>query len=91
MNLLWLSVSRLFFFTLLPSLSEKLMLTIFVLLLKWLDLNGIFKNYNHLEFFAYNIPLTIKKNKAGYTATPVPCRWAGAVLEKVIRASGQER
>ena len=21
-------------------------------------------------------------NKAGYTATPVACRWAGAVLEK---------
>ena len=31
-----------------------------------------------------------KKNKAGYTATPVTCRWAGAVLEKVTRESGQE-
>ena len=30
------------------------------------------------------------KNKAGYTATLVACRWAGAVLEKVNRASGQE-
>ena len=29
-------------------------------------------------------------NKAGYTATLVACRWAGAVLEKVTRASGQE-
>ena len=29
-------------------------------------------------------------NKAGYTATPVACGWAGAVPEKVIRASGQE-
>ena len=28
--------------------------------------------------------------KAGYTATLVTCGWAGAVLEKVIRASGQE-
>ena len=30
------------------------------------------------------------KNKAGYTATLVACRWAGAVLEKVTRAFGQE-
>ena len=30
------------------------------------------------------------RNKAGYTATPVACRWAGAVLEKVTRAFGQE-
>ena len=27
-------------------------------------------------------------NKAGYTATVVACGWAGAVLEKVTRASG---
>ena len=32
---------------------------------------------------------TLKKNKAGYTATLVACGWAGAVLE-VTRASGQE-
>ena len=32
----------------------------------------------------------MKRNKAGYTATLVACGWAGAVLEKVIRASGQE-
>ena len=32
-----------------------------------------------------------QKNKAGYTATPVACRWAGAVLEKVTRAFGQEQ
>ena len=31
------------------------------------------------------------KNKAGYAATLVACGWAGAVLEKVIRASGQEQ
>ena len=31
-----------------------------------------------------------KCNKAGYTATLVACGWAGAVLEKVTRASGQE-
>ena len=30
------------------------------------------------------------KYKAGYTATLVACGWAGAVLKKVIRASGQE-
>ena len=29
-------------------------------------------------------------NKAGYTATLVACGWAGAVLEKVTRASGQD-
>ena len=31
-----------------------------------------------------------RQNKAGYTATLVACGWAGAVLEKVTRASGQE-
>ena len=31
-----------------------------------------------------------KINKAGYTATLVACVWAGAVVEKVTRASGQE-
>ena len=30
------------------------------------------------------------ENKAGYTATLVACELAGAVLEKVTRASGQE-
>ena len=34
--------------------------------------------------------VTTKDNKAGYTATLVACGWAGAVLEKVTRASGQE-
>ena len=29
-------------------------------------------------------------NKTGYTATQVACGWAGEVLEKVTRASGQE-
>ena len=29
-------------------------------------------------------------NKAGYTATPVACGWAGAVKEKVTRAIWQE-
>ena len=33
---------------------------------------------------------TFNKNKAGYTATLFACGWAGAVLEKVTRASGQE-
>ena len=32
-----------------------------------------------------------RENKAGYTATLVACGWAGAVLEKVTKASGQER
>ena len=30
-------------------------------------------------------------NKAGYMATQVACGWAGAVLEKLIRAFGQEQ
>ena len=30
-------------------------------------------------------------NKAGYTATPVVPGWAGAGLEKVTRAFGQEQ
>ena len=28
--------------------------------------------------------------KAGYTATPVACGWAGAMLEKAARAIGQD-
>ena len=32
-----------------------------------------------------------KTNKAGYTATPVACGWAGAVLEIVTRTLGQEQ
>ena len=32
----------------------------------------------------------LKENKAGYTATLIACGWAGAVLQKVTRASGQE-
>ena len=46
----------------------------------------------HLEP-RYIIPsknITMQRNKAGYTATLVACGWAGAVLEKVTRASGQE-
>ena len=33
----------------------------------------------------------ILPNKAGYTATLVACRWAGAVMEKVTEAFGQEQ
>ena len=29
------------------------------------------------------------ENKAGYTATPVACGWAGTVLEKLTKAFGQ--
>ena len=32
-----------------------------------------------------------KENKAGYTATLVACGWAGAVLEMVTWAFGQEQ
>ena len=38
-----------------------------------------------------DLPLGLKAlNKVGYMATPVACGWAGAVLEKVTTASGQE-
>ena len=33
---------------------------------------------------------SVIKNKAGYTATPVACGWAGAVIE-VTRSFGQEQ
>ena len=33
---------------------------------------------------------TLIYNKARYTATLVVCGWAGAMLEKVTRASGKE-
>ena len=32
----------------------------------------------------------IEKNKAGYTATPVACGWAGAIIE-VTGTFGQEQ
>ena len=32
----------------------------------------------------------LKENKAGYTATPVACGWAGEVIE-VTRSFGQEQ
>ena len=35
-------------------------------------------------------PFWIKPIRSGYMATLVACRWAGAVLEKVTRASVQE-
>ena len=34
--------------------------------------------------------ITLICPKQGYTATLVACGWAGAVLERVTRASGQE-
>ena len=36
------------------------------------------------------VEVKTRENKAGYTATLVACEWAGAVLEKVTRASRQE-
>ena len=33
--------------------------------------------------------LDLVKNKAGYTASPVACGWAGAVIERVTKAFGQ--
>ena len=33
----------------------------------------------------------MRRNKAGNTATLVTCGWAGAVMEKVTEAYGQEQ
>ena len=33
----------------------------------------------------------MRGNKAGYTASPVACEWAGAMQEKATRAFGQEQ
>ena len=38
----------------------------------------IYKNYNDGEFHEN---FRVKINKAGYTATPVTCGWAGAAFE----------
>ena len=45
---------------------------------------------NTIKFWTIQSVLRQRKNKARYTATLVACGWAGAVLEKVTRASGQE-
>ena len=37
-----------------------------------------------------NFGYEIEEKKAGYTATLVACRWAGAVMEKFTGAFGQE-
>ena len=34
--------------------------------------------------------IVLRENKAGYTATPVACGWAGAIIE-VSEAFGQEQ
>ena len=44
----------------------------------------------HMILFNVFYKVMIKSNKARYTATLVACGWAGAVLKKVTRASGQE-
>ena len=41
-----------------------------------------------MDKFSYRV--ACPHNKAGYRATLVACGWAGAVLEKVTRASEQE-
>ena len=38
-----------------------------------------------------NTKIDLQPNKAGYTATLVNCGWAGAMLQKLTRASGQEQ
>ena len=50
------------------------------------------QTYIFIDFFSTRpTPISrVQDNKAGYTATLVACGWAGAVLEKVTKASGQE-
>ena len=45
--------------------------------------------FKFLKFWA-NLRLMSLINKAGYTATPVACGWAGAIFE-VTGTFGQER
>ena len=47
-------------------------------------------NLADVLFFMNVLKRNVNKNKAVYTATLVTCGWAGAVLEKVTWASGQE-
>ena len=44
----------------------------------------------HARFRGKYRDLRFKRKQGRYTATLVACGWAGAVLEKVTRASGQE-
>ena len=41
--------------------------------------------------FAFLLLKCSSDPKYGYTATPVACGWAGAVIEKVTREFGQEQ
>ena len=47
--------------------------------------------YTNRPRFPVHCGFPLFENKARYTATLVACRWAGAVLEKLSRASGQEQ
>ena len=51
---------------------------------------SIFQTSDHVNLACIQLLQKLNDNKAVYTATLVACRWAGAVLEKVTRASGQE-
>ena len=47
--------------------------------------------FDHINFNCIQLLQKLKDNKARYMATLVACGWAGAVLEKVTRAFGQEQ
>ena len=50
--------------------------------------------FTHFQFSSIHAHIHYKCSfikKAGYTATPVACGWAGAVLEEVTRAFGQKQ
>ena len=50
-----------------------------------------FKRQTNLFCYKWNSVITNKgESKAGYSASPVACGWAGAVLVKVTRAFGHE-
>ena len=53
-------------------------------------LNKCTFKYTCYGWFIERVRSIYRVNKAGYTATLVVCGWAGAVLEKVTRASGRE-
>ena len=57
-----------------------------------MEVTGVFGQVQWLKTLknAQKIKSMFHVNKAGYTATLIACRWAGAVLEKVTRASGWE-
>ena len=64
---------------------------LYPLSIKWVSFIFIQVIHKDASSFQYDKRYTDKLNKAGYTATLVACGWAGAVIEKVTGAFGQEQ